>query len=141
GGVQVRLGPKAQPVVHGDDGPLGRGGQSRPDQRLARGGGLDRLHLGGGGLHRRGHMQVGGGGLLLLGRGGVLPPVGQGGVVVGAGIDHAVLGVVVGQILVVPAGEGELQHLHAGEAAVRQQLPDAVAQVAQVLGDDGQFAQ
>src|SRR5699024_1990314 len=74
-------------------------------------------------------------------RGGVLPPVGQGGVVVGAGIDHAVLGVVVGQILVVPAGEGELQHLHAGEAAVRQQLPDAVAQVAQVLGDDGQFAQ
>src|SRR5699024_424161 len=95
GGVQVRLGPKAQPVVHGDDGPLGRGGQSRPDQRLARGGGLDRLHLGGGGLHRRGHVQVGGGGLLLLGRGGVLPPVGQGGVVGGVGISTAVLGVVV----------------------------------------------
>ena len=59
----------------------------------------------------------------------------------GAGVDHAVLDVVMGQILVVPAAKGELQHLHAREGAVGQQLAHAGEQFAQVLGDDGQLAQ
>ena len=66
-------------------------------------------------------------------------------VVVGAGVDHAVCGVVVGQIVPctggIPGVEGELQHLHAGETAVRHQLADAVGEVAQVLGDDRPPAQ
>ena len=48
---------------------------------------------------------------------------------------------VMGQVLVVAAAEGELQHLHAGEAALSQQLTDAVHDVAEVLRDDGQLAQ
>ena len=86
-------------------------------------------------------MEVGRHRLFLLGGGAVLPPVGQGGVVVGAGVDHTVLDVVVGQILAVPAAEGELQHLHAGETALRQQFPDAGGQLAQVLGNNGQLPQ
>ena len=59
----------------------------------------------------------------------------------GAGIHHAVLDVVVGQILAVPTAEGELQHLHAREGAVGQQLAHTGEQFAQVLGNDGQLAQ
>ena len=59
----------------------------------------------------------------------------------GAGVDHAVLDVVVGQVLVVPAAERELQHLHAREGAVCQQLPHAGEELPQILGDDGQLAQ
>ena len=58
----------------------------------------------------------------------------------GAGIHHAVLDVVVGQILAVPAAEGELQHLHAREGAVGQQLSHAGEQFTQILGNDGQLA-
>ena len=59
----------------------------------------------------------------------------------GAGVDHTVLDMVVGQVLVIPAAEGKLQHFHAGKGAVSQQLPHAGEQLAQVLGDDGQLAQ
>ena len=59
----------------------------------------------------------------------------------GAGVDHAVLDMVMGQVLVVPAAKGELQHLHAREGAVGQQLAHAGEQFAQVLGNDGQLAQ
>ena len=47
---------------------------------------------------------------------------------------------VVGQILAVPTAEGELQHLHAREGAVGQQLSHAGEQFAQILGNDGQLA-
>ena len=139
-GVQVRLGTQTQPVVHGNDGSIRHRAQRRPQQCGARGGSLDGCHLFGGGL-AGGQVQIGrSGGFFLFGSA-VLPPVGQGGVVVGAGVDHAVLDVVMGQILVVPAAEGELQHLHAREGAVGQQLAYAGEQLAQVLGDDGQLAQ
>jgi len=35
-----------------------------------------------------------------------------------------------------PAAEGELEHLHAGEAGRIEQCPDVVGNHAQVLGDD-----
>ena len=59
----------------------------------------------------------------------------------GAGVGHAVARVVVGQVNAVLTGEGELQHLHAGESALRQQLADRVEHLAQILGHDGQAAQ
>ena len=59
----------------------------------------------------------------------------------GAGVGHAVAGVVVGQVDAVLAGKGKLQHLHAGETAVGQQLADRVKHLAQILGHDGQLAQ
>ena len=64
-----------------------------------------------GGLYTGQVNESGSGNVFLIGSA-VLPPVGQGGVIVSAGIHHAVLDVVVGQILAVPAAEGELQHLH-----------------------------
>ena len=56
----------------------------------------------------------------------------------GAGIGHAVDGVVVGQIFAVllRVAKAELQHLHAGKARVRQQLIYRRGEKAQVLGDD-----
>ena len=56
----------------------------------------------------------------------------------GAGVDHAVGGVAVGQVIaaVVPAVEGKLQNLHAGVARVPQQLAHRLSLEAQVLGDD-----
>ena len=59
----------------------------------------------------------------------------------GAGVGHTVARVVVGQVHAVLAGKGELQHLHAGEAALRKQLTDRVKHLAQILGHDGQAAQ
>ena len=128
-----------QPICHGDDGPVGHraeGGAEKGDT-----GGIrpDGCHLLGGGL-AGGQVEVGGSVGFLLGGGGVHPPVGEGGVVVSARVDHAVLDVVVGQILVVAAAEGELKDLHARESAVGQQLAHAGEQLAQVLGNDGQLA-
>src|SRR5699024_4336511 len=66
----------------------------------------------------------------------LLPALG-GDVVVGAGVDHAVGGVGVGQVIArLPAVEGELHDLHAGASAGGQQGFHLVGQVAQVLGDD-----
>ena len=68
---------------------------------------------------------------------GVQPAPG-GGVVVGAGVHHAVVGVIVGQVAAVLVGvKGKLQHLHAGVAAVFQQALYRGGKEAQVLGDDG----
>ena len=61
----------------------------------------------------------------------------------GAGIGHAVDGVVVGQVFAVlpRVAKAELQHLHAGKARVRQQLVHLRGEKAQVLGNDGPGAQ
>ena len=135
-GVQVCFLAQTQPVVHGDDGPVSHRPQRCAQQSDADIIGPDGRQLLCGGLYA-GQMQVSGSGSLFLFGSAVLPPVGQGGVVVGAGVDHAVLDVVMGQVLVVPAAKGELQHLHAREGAVGQQLPHAGEQLAQVLGNDG----
>ena len=56
----------------------------------------------------------------------------------GAGVHHAVVGVIVGQVAAVLVGvKGKLQHLHAGVAAVFQQALYRGGKEAQVLGDDG----
>ena len=63
----------------------------------------------------------------------------------GASIGHAVHRVIMGQVIAGTAGvtgvEGKFQHLHAGEAAVPHQLPDGLAHIAQILGNDLPLAQ
>ena len=115
---------QAQPVIHGDDDPVRHRAQRCPDQGNT---GVVRLHRGhllGGGL-AGGQVEVGRRRGFFFLRGRIYPPVGQGGVIVGARVDHAVLDVIMGQILVVAAAKGKLQHFHARERAVRQQLPHA----------------
>ena len=130
---------QTQPVGHGDDGPVSHRAEGRTQQRDAGGVRLDGGHFLRGGL-AGGQVEISGGVGLFLPGGGVLPPVGEGGVVVGTRVDHAVLDVVVGQILVVAAAESELQNFHAREGAVGQQLADAGEQLAQIFRDDGQLA-
>ena len=65
-------------------------------------------------------------------------------VIMGAGIDHAVIAIVMGQILVGAAFigliKGKLQHLHIGEAAVLDQLANTIGQKAQILHDHRSLA-
>src|SRR5699024_3955471 len=110
-----------QPVGHGDHRQVGHAGQAGADHGVGEAGGLA--------------AQVAAGVGHILAAGGLLPALG-GDVVVGAGVDHAVGGVGVGQVSArLPAVEGELHDLHARAAAGGQQGFHLVGQVAQVLGD------
>src|SRR5690606_29453763 len=74
-------------------------------------------------------------------RGGVVP-AGGGVVVVRARVDHALARVVVRQVGVVGvAREGELQHLHAGEAVAGAQLVHVGRDDAQILGYQRQLGE
>ncbi len=69
------------------------------------------------------------------------PPALRGVVVVGAGIDHGVVGVVVRQVGVVAAivlPPGEVQDAHAGKAEALAQGGDFGGDDAQIFGNDGQ---
>ena len=59
----------------------------------------------------------------------------------GAGVSHAVGRVVMRQIQAIGAVQTELQHLHAGESAFRQQHTDGIKNFAQILGHNGQVTQ
>ena len=60
----------------------------------------------------------------------------------GTGIDHAVLVVIVRQIIaLLPGIKGKLQHLHAGIPGGLQHLLDVRGQEAQILGDEVHFPQ
>ena len=77
----------------------------------------------------------------ILGAGALTPALG-GHVVVGAGVDHTVAGVGVGQVVArLAAVEGELHDLHARVAACGQHGLDLGGQIAQILGDDAALAQ
>ena len=75
-------------------------------------------------------------------RAGSRPPAFGGHIVVGAGVDDAVPGVGVGQVVArLPAVERELHDLHAGVAAGGQHGLDLRGQIAQVLGNDAALPQ
>ena len=86
-------------------------------------------------------VQVAHGALHILGRGGLHPAVDRL-VVVGAHVGDAVVRVAVGAVVAaVAAVKGELQHLHAGVAALFQQGVDILGQKAQILRDNAGAAQ
>ena len=63
-------------------------------------------------------------------------PLHKGGGIVGAGVHHRVPGAVVGQIGALPVGiKGVDQHLHAGQAAFRDEAEGVFVQIPQILGD------
>ena len=126
GGVHPRLVAQAQHVLHLHHGAVRRAGPDGPHHAPVLP--LRRIQVEV--LPGQGHVRR-----LRLGQ-----PAQGGVVVVGAHIGHAVGGVVVGLIgpaAAVPAVEGELEHLHAGEAGVGEELVDGGGEEAQILGDDG----
>ena len=128
GEVHAGLAIQGEPVLHRRDDRVGGGGEAGAQH------GVQYV------IVVLGHAQrLAGAGLRLVG--GVRPPAQRGVVVVGAGVDHAVLHVVLGQVGAVVAVKGELQHLHARIAAPGQQLPGPGLHVAQVLGHDVQVGQ
>ncbi len=71
-----------------------------------------------------------------------LVPAEAGVVIVGAGVDHRVIGVVEDEVRVVGSARiGELQDLHAGQPLLVTQCTDLVGDHAQVLGHQRQIAQ
>lgn len=124
GDIHARLGTQAEHVLHGGDEQVGDGRIARADQAPVV-------------AFLRAQAAIVDGELLFAGRRRVEPAHG-GVVVVGAGVDHVVVGVHVGQVDALAAVvKGELQHLHARIPALLEQLGHARGDQSQVLGDDG----
>ena len=116
-----------EPVGQRNDGHVRHAGQAGTDHRF--------------GQIFGGTAQIPAGVGHILGAG-VFPPAFGGHVVVGAGVDDAVPGVGVGQIIArLPAVKRKLHDLHARVAAGCQHRLDFRGQIAQILGDDAAFAQ
>ena len=129
GEVHAGLAAQAQKVLHGRD-----GGFAHTAPGSFQHGAHDVVI-------RFGHAQLfAGEGAHLLG--GIPPPAEGGVVVVSAGVDDVVGRMVFRQILIAVIGiEGELHHLHARIAGLRQQFLHTLAHNAQILGHDAQIRQ
>ena len=127
GGVDAGFGTEVEPVRHRDDGHVRHAGKAGRDHGF--------------GQVFGGAAQIPAGVVDIL-RAGRRPPALGGHIVVGAGVDDAVPGVGVRQVVArLPAIERELHDLHAGVAAGGQHGLDLRGQIAQVLGNDAALAQ